>query len=131
MRKKFLELVSQSGKYVVGGLLNTLGTFAIYILLLELIHRSIAFASAFAIGVVFSYNWNRKVVFPDVSRRGNFFSFLPIPTAQLFASLLIIEGAVLIGFEEGLAGLASIAVLTPVAFVLTKYVFKKEPGKSR
>lgn len=125
-RDFFLGFFFESGKYLIGGIINTLVTYVMYLLLLTSFPRSFAFGIAFFLGIAFSYFWNRHVVFSQFNSSKTWFHFLPVPLGQLILSILIIELAVQLGVHETLAGILAIVILAPLAFILTRYILRRK-----
>ncbi|MGY2258325.1 GtrA family protein [Pseudomonas sp. SDO55104_S430] len=117
-QKKLTDLI----KFVIGGGINTAFTFALYYVLQIVLPYQVAYALAFATGIVFSYWFNATIVFrTPVSWKG-FFAFPLVYLAQYLLSAVLLSVFVeRFGIPQGVAPLVVIVVTIPVTFVLTRW----------
>lgn len=121
-QKTFTDLI----KFVIGGGINTAFTFALYYGLQIVLLYQVAYALAFATGIVFSYWFNATIVFrKPVSWKG-FFAFPLVYLAQYLLSAVLLSVFVeRFGIAQGVAPLVVIVVTIPVTFVLTRWFLRR------
>lgn len=113
-------------KFVIGGGINTAFTFALYYGLQIVLPYQVAYALAFATGIVFSYWFNATIVFrTPVSWKG-FFAFPLVYLAQYLLSAVLLSAFVeRLDIPQGVAPLFVIVVTIPVTFVLTRWFLRR------
>ncbi|AMQ87182.2 MULTISPECIES: GtrA family protein [unclassified Pseudomonas] len=113
-------------KFVIGGGINTAFTFALYYGLQIVLPYQVAYALAFATGIVFSYWFNATIVFrTPVSWKG-FFAFPLVYLAQYLLSAVLLSVFVeRLEIPQGVAPLVVIVVTIPVTFVLTRWFLRR------
>lgn len=113
-------------KFVIGGGINTAFTFALYYGLQIVLPYQVAYALAFATGIVFSYWFNATIVFrTPVSWKG-FFAFPLVYLAQYLLSAVLLSVFVeRLDIPQGVAPLVVIVVTIPVTFVLTRWFLRR------
>ncbi|MGY2438960.1 GtrA family protein [Pseudomonas sp. SDO52101_S400] len=121
-KRSLVDLV----KFVIGGGINTAFTYALYFGLQVILPYQIAYALAFAVGIVFSYWFNSTIVFnTPVSWKG----FMAFPLVYLIQYLLsaIILGFVveLLGINQLFAPLIVILITVPITFLLTRWLLRR------
>ena len=111
--------------FVVGGALNTAFSYCIYLLLEPFIGYSIAYFSAFVIGIVFSYFFTSIIVFKRKLNLRSFFAFPLVYLLQYVFGSLILEVLVRrFGVDKLYAPLVVAALMLPITFVLSKFILK-------
>ena len=117
-------------RFLFAGAANTLGTLAIYFLLIEALPSSIAWAIAFAIGIVFT-----NVVYPRfvfrvqstvIGATGNTIFYL---VSFLVSEALLSAATHWLDFGPRIAGVIVAAVMVPVNFLVARYFFT-QPTRS-
>ncbi|MCX2545083.1 GtrA family protein [Pseudomonas sp. 91RF] len=121
-KRSLVDLV----KFVIGGGINTAFTYALYFGLQVILPYQIAYALAFAVGIVFSYWFNSTIVFnTPISWKG----FMAFPLVYLIQYLLsaIILGFVVefLGIDQLFAPLIVILVTVPITFLLTRWLLRR------
>ena len=111
-------------RFVLSGGINTIVTYAIYLILLLIIDYKLAYTAAYVSGIALSYLLNRVFVFR--THRG-WSSALLFPLVYL-AQYLVGLAAVWVwvgqfGFPEPFAPLVAIAITIPMTYLLSKLVF--------
>ena len=113
-------------KLVIGGGINTAFTFALYFGLQHLLPYQVAYALAFATGVVFSYWFNATIVFKTPVSWKGFFAFPLVYLVQYLLSAVLLSVFVeRIGIPQSVAPLAVIVVTIPVTFVLPRWFMRR------
>jgi putative flippase GtrA len=87
----------------------------------------VAYALAFATGVVFSYWFNAPIVFKTPVSWKGFFAFPLVYLVQYLLSAVLLSVFVeRIGIPQSVAPLAVIVVTIPVTFVLTRWFMRRK-----
>lgn len=110
-------------KYLAAGLLNTVLTYGLYLLLLNFLAYGFAYSISYVTGVVASYFLNSIFVFQARVSPRKFFLYPVVYVAHYAFSLLAL--IVLVRFfemSEMVAPLVVIALGFPLTYVLTKIV---------
>lgn len=113
-------------KFVIGGGINTAFTYCLYYGLQVVMPYQLAYAFAFAVGIVFSYWFNATIVFhTPVSWKG-FFGFPLVYLAQYVLSAILLNVFVeRLGIVQSIAPLVVIVVTIPITFVLTRWFLRR------
>lgn len=121
-QKSFTDLI----KFVIGGGINTAFTYSLYYGLQVVMPYQLAYALAFAVGIVFSYWFNATIVFnTPVSWKG-FFAFPLVYLAQYVLSAILLNVFVeRFGIAQSIAPLVVIVVTIPITFVLTRWFLRR------
>lgn len=113
----------QAGRFLAAGGLNTVVTYLVYLALTHVIGYQIAYAIAYACGIVLSYWLNLRFVF---KAEGNWRKFIRYPivyAVQYGLSAVLLHVLVRdAGWRPALAPLVSIAATLPVTFVLSRWL---------
>lgn len=110
-------------RFVIGGVLNTGLSYAVYLLLCTILAYQAAYAIAYVVGIVFGYLFNARFVFNVAwSWRG----FWAYPIVYL---LQYVGSAVLLGLfierlavSEVIAPVVVSAVMVPVTYAMSRWV---------
>lgn len=117
-------------RFLLAGAANTLGTLAIYFLLLEALRPAVAWAIAFAAGIVFI-----NVVYPRFvfRTRGTAIGFAGNTIFYLVSFLVaeaLLSGATLwLDLSPRIAGVLVAAMMVPVNFLAARY-FCTRPNRT-
>lgn len=116
------------GRFLVSGGVNTVATFSIYLLLLNVFSYALSYSIAFVLGIVISYYLNRTFVFRT---KGSAKTVILFPAVYL-AQYLVGLGVVTVWIEvfratEMLAPVAAGVITSALTFVLSDWVFAKQP----
>ena len=118
----------QVWRFLVAGATNTLLTYGLYLLLLGPLGHRLAYALAYAAGIVLAYVLGRGFVF---KRHAGWRSVLLTPIIYLLqfcVGLLIVETWITaLGLRAELAPLVAIAATLPLTFVLSRWAFVPRP----
>ena len=126
-QRPFADLI----KFVVGGGINTAFTYGLYFGLQVIMPYQVAYALAFATGIVFSYWFNATIVFnTPVSWKG-FFAFPLVYLAQYLLSAVLLSVFVeRFCIPQNVAPLVVIIVTIPITFVLTRWFLRRTKAPS-
>lgn len=121
-KKSLTDLI----KFVIGGSINTAFTYCLYLGLQVILDYQIAYAIAFAIGIVFSYWFNAAIVFKTPVTWKGFFSFPLVYLLQYLMSAGLLSVFVeQFNLPKNIAPLVVIAVTVPITFVLTRWLLRR------
>jgi len=121
-RKSLVDLI----KFVIGGGINTAFTFGLYFGLQVIMPYQVAYALAFATGIVFSYCFNAAIVFKTPISWKGFFAFPMVYLVQyLLSAVLLTVFVERLGIPQSIAPLVVIVVTIPVTFVLTRWFLSR------
>ena len=120
-------------RFLVSGGFNTVVTYGLYLLLLNVVSYASSYTIAYAAGILLAYNLNRYFVFKSHQGIKSAALFPLVYLAQYLTSLLILWVWVeKLGWDSRVAPLIAIAITVPITFVLSKYVFSTtKNGASR
>lgn len=116
-------------RFLLSGGVNTLLTYALYLLLLTFCSYQLSYTIAFASGILLAYILNRTFVFR--SHRGlHSVVWMPLTyLAQYLVGLLATWIWVdAVQLDERLAPLAAIALTLPLNYFLSRFAFTKRPA---
>ena len=111
--------------FLIGGLLNTGLTYAVYLGLRTLIHYQAAYLVAYVCGILFSYYFNARFVFhTPLSWRG-LATYPSVYVIQYVASAVLLRILVEhMGMSATFAPLLVTAIMVPATYVMSKFVLK-------
>ncbi|ROO00417.1 polysaccharide synthesis protein GtrA [Pseudomonas moraviensis] len=112
-------------KFLIGGGLNTALTYCIYLMLSQLINYQIAYAIAYAAGIVFAYFFNSKMVFKVGHSWLGMVIYPSIYIVQYVISALLLKFlAERMQIDTAIAPIIVIVLLLPCSYLLNKFVLK-------
>ena len=127
------ENVKRWARFALGGGLNTLFSYVVYLLLNQFLMYQIAYFFAYCVGILFSYWFNSSVVFRLPLSRNAFFAFPTVYFLQYAASAFFLGITInVFGFSEKFSPLIVTAIMVPVTYVMTKFIlhrFSSNPNK--
>ncbi len=116
---------SEFVRFLIGGISNTVFTYAIYLLLLMFFPAMHSYIVSFIIGIVSGYVINTLFVFCSKLNLKRFAVFPLVQLVNLLAgSAILWVGIHTIGLDARVAPLLSIAATIPINFVLSRVVVK-------
>lgn len=117
------DFVKVASRFILSGAINTLLTFGLYWLLLRVMHYQVAYAISFFAGLVVSYLLNALFVFRVAHSWGRMTMFPLVYLASYAVGAVLLDAAVdVLGMDQRIAPLLSIAATLPLTFVLTRLV---------
>ncbi|MDP2244984.1 MAG: GtrA family protein [Pseudomonas sp.] len=124
--KKLIK--SNFPKFFISSTLNTTLTYGIYVLLLIFFSYTVSYAISYIAGIVFAYLMNRFFVFKSHQGIKSVAMLLFVYLTQYFISILLLWFWVeKINLDKYLAPLVVIMFTFPMTYILSKYVFIKNP----
>jgi len=130
MISRLLARRAQIIRFLMGGGLNTLATYTIYLLLNVWTSYIVAYTTAYVLGILISYLINTKWVFNEKANVRSFVLYPAVYAVQYLLGVALLYVFVsTFGVHQSLAPLIVIAATLPVTFVLSKYILSV--GKNR
>jgi putative flippase GtrA len=117
----------ESVRFLVAGSINTLATYLSYLALLGVTSYPIAFSVSFVAGIFIAYGLNTLYVFQVPLSRRKLFQYPLIYAFQYVAGMLLL--AILVdglGVDARFAPLVNVLLLTPVIFMLNKWLLVRK-----
>jgi len=117
---KFIR--AESARFLIAGGINTVATYLIYLLLLNITSYPIAFSISFIAGISIAYGLNTLFVFETQISLRKMFQYPLIYAFQYGVGLLLL--AILVdglGVDKRFAPLINVLLLTPLTFMLNKW----------
>lgn len=133
MLNRLRDLPSRSTlvRFLLSGGLNTVFTYGIYLLLLQIVNYKAAYSTAYIAGIILAFMMNRSFVFRAHRGWKSAVLFPFVYLAQYLVGLLVAIGWVeKLGLPPEGAPLAAIVVTIPVTFVLSRAVFGRPTTQS-
>lgn len=114
-------------KFIVSGVLNTLATYLIYLLLLNFIGYSISYTVSYVSGIFISYYLNSLFVFKEKLSLKKFLKYPVVYIVQylinLFMVFLFVEK---LGLSARIVPLVVILITLPITYLLSKLIIKEK-----
>lgn len=115
--------------WALGGAVNTLLTYGLYLLFNGFLHYQVAFTASYVIGIIFAYFYNSWVVFKTPISVRKFMQFPVVYLVQYLLSIGLLSVLVqTLDVREQLAPIFVLIIVTPITYLLSKLILK---GKSR
>lgn len=112
-------------RFLAGGLLNTGLTYGLYFLLQKVFFYQVAYAIAYASGIVFSYWFNARIVFrTPLSWKG--LMTYPLVYVVQYGSSALLLGIFIerLGIPPALAPLLVLVLMIPLTFFLSRWILR-------
>ena len=129
-------VLHEGARFLLAGALNTVATYAIYLLLLSVLGYTLAYSVAFIMGIFIAYAMNSRYVFRVAASLRTFALFPLVYVAQYLVGVAALRIAVIeFGVHQRYALLASIMLTIPMTFLLSRLLLKRgselspQPGK--
>ena len=114
--------------WAVGGGVNTLLTYGLYLLLDRVFSYRLAFTASYIIGIIFAYFFNALLVFKSGLSLKKFLQFPLVYLVQYPLSIGMLEVFVQrLNVNTTIAPIFVLVIVTPVTFLLSRWILK---GKS-
>lgn len=119
------QIASPFLRFLISGGVNTLGTYLLYLALLQLMPYWLSYAIAFVSGIALAYTLNRLFVFGAPRSEGKAAMLPLVYLAQYGLGAVIVYAWVdLLRLPASFAPLASIAITIPLTFVASRWLFR-------
>jgi len=119
------KIASPFVRFLISGGVNTLGTYLLYLGLLQVLPYWLSYAIAFVAGVAIAYLLNRLFVFgaPLSERKA---AMLPLVyfVQYLVGALIVYLWVDLLHLHAAFAPAASIAITVPLTFTASRWLFR-------
>lgn len=112
-------------KYLLSGGFNTLVTYLLYLLLLNVMNYNFSYSISYVAGILLSYYLNSVFVFQEKISLRKFIKYPIVYVVQYLINLLLLN--ILIeyaGLSSKIVPIIAIVVTIPITFVLTKFIIK-------
>jgi putative flippase GtrA len=114
--------------WAIGGGINTVLTYGLYLLLDLAFSYRIAFTASYVIGIVFAYFFNALVVFKSGLSFKKFLQFPLVYVVQYLLSIGLLEVMVQrLTVNTTIAPIFVFVIVTPLTYLLSRWILK---GKS-
>jgi putative flippase GtrA len=121
-----LQIRGEALRFIVIGAINTVATYALYLVLLPQAGYKLAYTAAYVVGIVFAYLLNTRFVFRVRRTLASFTLFPLVYLVQYALGIATLYVAVtLFNVPERFALIASIVVTIPITFLLSRLVLKR------
>jgi putative flippase GtrA len=118
-------------RFLAGGVVNTVLSFALYYALQLVMPYQAAYALAFVFGVALSYAINVFFVFRTGHTAGKALAFPLVYLAQYVAGALLLAALVeWLGMPQEIAPLVVVVLTLPLTFALSRFVLRSRPGQT-
>lgn len=122
-------IANQGTRFLASGIANTLLTFAIYWLLLEVTAYQVAYTISYLSGIVIAYLLGSVFVFRSRPRMATALRFPLVYAVQYLLGLAVLWAWTgLLGLPAAWGVLAVTAVTLPVTFLLSRHIFSSHRG---
>jgi putative flippase GtrA len=113
--------------FLFGGLLNTVLTYTIYLLLNYFTDYRLSYFISYLIGIIFAFYFNSKYVFNESFSWKLLFQYPLVYIIQYIASALLLTLLVdEITIDKSIALLIVITMMVPFSYLLNDLIFKKQ-----
>lgn len=121
-------LAGEGLRFLVSGAVNTLASYAAYLGLQLFMPYQLAYAIAFALGIVIAYRINLAYVFRAEHTRAKALAYPLVYVVQYaFGALALALLVEALGVPKEVAPLAVVVATIPLTFVLTRWVMRGKP----
>ncbi|PJK01612.1 polysaccharide synthesis protein GtrA [Lysobacteraceae bacterium NML03-0222] len=111
----------QGIRFLIGGAINTLLAYAIYLLLLYITPYATAYTLSYVIGIISGFAINTYFVFHSKWNWRKFFSFPLIHIFNYIASMgIVVASTEILGIPKQISPIIATATMLPINFILTK-----------
>lgn len=110
-------------RFLCAGIFNTLATYVIYLLCLQVMHYGLAYTIAYVSGIVFNFLLNTKYVFKSHPSLKRFICYLLVYLCQYLLGLILLWLLVtVLSINPHYAPFIVIMVTVPVIYILAKHL---------
>ena len=117
-------------RFLVGGVGNTLATYALYLALLTILDYRLAYTAAYASGILLAYWIGLRFVFRERGSWSKLRRFPLVYGAQYILGVAVVVAVVDgLGVPASLGPVAAVAVSIPVTFLLSRWILTGGPAE--
>ena len=121
---------AQFARFLLGGIGNTLATYALYLALLTILDYRLAYTAAYASGVLLAYWIGLRFVFRERGSWSKLSRFPLVYGVQYILGVAVVVAVVDgLGVPASLGPIAAVAVSIPVTFLLSRWVLTSAPAE--
>ncbi|WP_285373334.1 GtrA family protein [Pseudomonas sp. lyk4-TYG-107] len=114
-------------RFLASGAFNTLATYALYLMLLNIINYKASYTITYIFGIFLSYFLNRHFVFKSTTGSRSILLYPLVYLAQYLASMGILWLWIdHLHFNEKVAPLIAVIITIPLTYLLSKAIFTKK-----
>jgi putative flippase GtrA len=118
--------------WAIGGGINTVFTYGLYLLLDLVFSYRIAFTVSYVIGIIIAYFYNALVVFKSGLSLKKFLQFPLVYLVQYLLSIGMLEVLVQgLNINPTIAPMFVLVIVTPVTYLLSRWILKGKQASSR
>ncbi|MEN6348223.1 MAG: GtrA family protein [Syntrophomonas sp.] len=118
--------IREYAMFLASGAINSVLTYVLYILLLNLVSYKISYSLAYVSGIFISYYLNSCWVFKEPMSLRKFLQYPVVYIVQYLLGIATLYVCVdILGLSQWLAPLVVIAVTVPITFFLSRYIIKR------
>jgi putative flippase GtrA len=130
-REEWGRAFARWSRFLLGGVLNTGVTYAIYLLLSRPLGYQVAFFVGYIAGIIFSYVFNAKVVFRSALSWRRMMAYPLVYVVQYAASAVMLGVFVeLLNLSKLFAPLLVAVATLPLTYLLSRLVITKSLGQN-
>ncbi len=119
------RLAAEFGRFLIVGAANTGAAYAVYLALVHWLRYELAYAIAYAAGIVVAYLLNAGFVFREPLRARSALRFPLVYVVQFVVGIVVLRVAIgVFAAPHWLAFASSIAATVPLTFVLSRRVVR-------
>lgn len=119
-------------RFLLGGMVNTAFSYAVFLSLTTILAYQLAYFIAYSMGVVFAYLFNALWVFRVPLSWKGLFSYPIVYVIQYLLSALLLGALVeVFGVSVNLAPIFVIIALFPIAYLMSRFVLTPDAKKNR
>ena len=123
MKKNLLNLKNKFIKFLSAGVINSVASYLVYLLLVLFLNYQASYATAFVFGIVLSFILNTKYVFEVDQTIKKFVLFPLVYLVQYILGAIMLNFLIeLIGVNKFFAPLVIAVFLLPVSYILSKKI---------
>lgn len=112
-------------RFLAIGVVNTFGTYVIYLLLLLLVSHNIAYTLSYIIGIVFAFVLNSKFTFKVKLSLKKMLRYPLVYLVQYLINLFMLNLIIFkFSINEEVAPVIVITLSIPISFILSKLILK-------
>ncbi len=124
-----MNLKNKFIKFIGAGVINTVASYLLYVILVLFLNYQISYAIAFVFGIILSFVLNTKYVFEVEQTFKKFILFPLVYIVQYLLGAIMMNIIVeMIGVNKFFAPLVVTICLLPVSYLLSKKILQNKKG---